>query len=91
MPSFSAGRMRVYPHTIDFLFLKRCKVRVGNCPRRVSIATCYRLDEPKNSDRRVALAFEVEFGLKVSSERGGSRVNLPLKDRSLRIIFDWFQ
>jgi predicted dehydrogenase len=50
-----------------------------------------RLDEPKNSGRRVALAFEVEVALKLSSERGGARVDLPLEDRSLGINFDWFR
>ena len=50
-----------------------------------------RLDEPKNSGRRVAVAFEVELGLKQSSAQGGVRVNLPLKDRSLDLHYDWFR
>jgi hypothetical protein len=50
-----------------------------------------RLDEPKNSGRRVAVAFEVELGLKQSSAQGGMRVNLPLKDRSLDLHYDWFR
>ncbi len=50
-----------------------------------------RLDEPKNSGRRVAVAFEVEVGLKRSSDEGGVRVDLPLRDRSLGINFDWFR
>lgn len=50
-----------------------------------------RLDEPKNSGRRVRMAFEVEIALKLSSERGGERVGLPLKDRSLGLRYDWFR
>ena len=50
-----------------------------------------RLDEPKNSGRRVALALEVEVALKLSSQRGGERVDLPLSDRSLRLNYDWFR
>ena len=50
-----------------------------------------RLDEPKNSGRRVARAIEVEIALKQSSARGGARVDLPLEDRSLRLNYDWFR
>jgi hypothetical protein len=50
-----------------------------------------RLDEPKNSGRRVAVALEVEVALKLSSVRGGARVVLPIKDRSLSINFEWFR
>lgn len=50
-----------------------------------------RLDEPKNSGRRVAVALEVEVGLKQSSARGGERVELPLQDRSLGLTYDWFR
>ena len=50
-----------------------------------------KLDEPKNSGRRVAVALEVELGLKQSSARGGARVDLPLKDRSLGLHYDWFR
>ena len=50
-----------------------------------------RLVEPKNSGRRVAVAFEVEVALKKSSEEGGVRVDLPLTDRSLGVNFDWFR
>ena len=50
-----------------------------------------RLDEPKNSGRRVAVALEVELGLKQSSARGGERVELPLDDRSLALTYDWFR
>ena len=50
-----------------------------------------RLDEPKNSGRRVATALEVEIALKLSSARGGERVGLPLEDRSLRLNYDWFR
>ena len=49
------------------------------------------LDEPKNSGRRVAVALEVELGLKQSSVQGGRRVELPLKDRSLGLHYDWFR
>ncbi len=50
-----------------------------------------KLDEPKNSGRRVAVALEVEIALKESSARGGARVDLPLADRSLRLNYDWFR
>ena len=50
-----------------------------------------RLDEPKNSGRRVATAIEVEIALKQSSSDGGARVDLPLQDRSLSLSYDWFR
>ncbi|MBM3800924.1 MAG: Gfo/Idh/MocA family oxidoreductase [Acidimicrobiia bacterium] len=50
-----------------------------------------RMDEPKNSGRRVAVALEVELGLKLSSAQGGQRIDLPLKDRSLGLTYDWFR
>jgi hypothetical protein len=48
-----------------------------------------KLDEPKNSGRRVAVALEVEIAIKLSSARGGARVDLPLEDRSLELVYDW--
>ncbi len=50
-----------------------------------------RLEEPKNSGRRVGIALEVEVALKESSARGGSRIDLPLADRSLGLNYDWFR
>ena len=50
-----------------------------------------RLDEPKNSGRRVAAALEVEIALKQSSAADGARIDLPLADRSLRLNYDWFR
>ena len=50
-----------------------------------------RLDEPKNSGRRVAVAIEVEIALKQSSAQGGVRVDLPLVNRSLGLNYDWFR
>ncbi len=50
-----------------------------------------RLDEPKNSGRRVAVALEVELGLKRSAAQGGERVELPLADRRLALTYDWFR
>ena len=50
-----------------------------------------KLDEPKNSGRRVAVALEVEIALKQSSAQGGQRVDLPLTDRSLGLNYDWFR
>ena len=50
-----------------------------------------RLDEPKNSGRRVAVAVEVEVALKQSSARAGERIELPLEDRSLGLNYDWFR
>ncbi len=50
-----------------------------------------RMDEPKNSGRRVAMALEVEIALKQSSRQGGVRIDLPLSDRSLGLNYDWFR
>ncbi len=50
-----------------------------------------RLDEPKNSGRRVAMALETEIALKESAKRGGQKVDLPLEDRSLGLNYDWFR
>ena len=50
-----------------------------------------RMDEPKNSGRRVLMALEAELGFKQSSARGGERIELPLKDRSLGLTYDWFR
>lgn len=50
-----------------------------------------KLDEPKNSGRRVAMAFEVEVALKQSSKQGGARIELPLADRSLGLNYDWYR
>ena len=50
-----------------------------------------KLDEPKNSGRRVAVALEVEIALKVSSANGGRRVDLPLEDRSLGLNYEWWR
>ena len=50
-----------------------------------------RMKEPKNSGRLVAAALEAELGMKQSSDRGGERVELPLKDRSLGLTYDWFR
>lgn len=50
-----------------------------------------RLDEPKNSGRRVAMALEVEIALKISAANGGTRVGLPLRDRLLGLNYDWFR
>ena len=50
-----------------------------------------RLDEPKNSGRRVATALEVEIALKLSADQGGRRLVLPLEDRSLGLSYDWFR
>ena len=47
--------------------------------------------EPKNSGRHVATALEVEIALKLSSERGGQKVDLPVPDRSLGLNYDWFR
>ena len=49
------------------------------------------LDEPKNSGRRVGIALEVGVALKESSARGGTRVDLPLEDRSLGLHYDWLR
>ena len=50
-----------------------------------------RMKEPKNSGRIVAAALEAELALKQSSARGGERIELPLKDRSLGLTYDWFR
>ena len=50
-----------------------------------------RLDEPKNSGRRAAVALEVEIALKESAAQDGMRVDLPLADRSLGLHYDAFR
>ena len=50
-----------------------------------------RLDEPKNSGRRVGVAIETEIALKVSSGRGGEKIAMSLADRSLRLDYKWFR
>jgi len=50
-----------------------------------------KLDEPKNSGRRVAVALEVEIALKQSSAQSSARIDLPLSDRSLGLHYDWFR
>jgi hypothetical protein len=50
-----------------------------------------RLDEPKNSGRRVGIALEVEVALKQSSAQGGAQVSVPLTDRDLGLNYDWFR
>ena len=50
-----------------------------------------KLDEPKNSGRRVAVALEVEIALKQSSAQGSVRVDLPLEDRSPGLNYEWFR
>ena len=50
-----------------------------------------RLDEPKNSGRRVAVALEVEVALKQSSALGNAKVEFPVADRSLGLNYDWFR
>ena len=50
-----------------------------------------KLDEPKNSGRRVAIALEVEIALKQSSAQNGRRIDLPLTDRSLGLNYDWYR
>ena len=50
-----------------------------------------RMDEPKNSGRRVAMALETEIALKESSKRDGQKMGLPLEDRSLGLNYDWFR
>ena len=50
-----------------------------------------RLDEPKNSGRRVAAALEVEIALKLSADQGGRRLVLPLENRSWGLNYDWFR
>lgn len=48
-----------------------------------------KIDEPKNSGRRVAIALEVEIAMKLSAAQGGERIQLPLADRSLGLEYDW--
>ena len=50
-----------------------------------------RMDEPKNSGRRVLVSLEAELALKQSSAKGGEQVKLPLKDRSLGLNYQWFR
>lgn len=48
-----------------------------------------KLDEPKNSGRRVAMALEVEIAMRESARQGSKRVDLPLADRTLGIDYGW--
>ena len=50
-----------------------------------------RMKEPKNSGRIVRAALEAELAMKQSSARDGERIELPLKDRSLGLTYDWFR
>ena len=50
-----------------------------------------RLDEPKNSGRRVAVALKVEIACKLSAAQGGVRVGLPLQDRSLGLRYSRYR
>ena len=50
-----------------------------------------RLDEPKNSGRRVAVALEVEIACKLSAAQGGVCVDLPLQDRSLGLKYSRYR
>jgi hypothetical protein len=48
-----------------------------------------RLEEPKNSGRRVAMALEVEIALTQSAAQGAQRIDLPLVDRTVGLEYDW--
>ena len=48
-----------------------------------------RMQEPKNSGRSVALAFEVELAMKQSAAQDGARIELPLADRTIAMEYDW--
>ena len=50
-----------------------------------------RSDQPRNSGKNMARALEVEIALKQSSAQGGARVDIPLKDRSLGLNYDWYR
>ena len=63
--------------------------RFGREIANLANAILRKLDEPKNSGRRVAKALEVEFALKMSSAQGGVPIKLPLKDRSISMEYDW--
>ena len=47
--------------------------------------------EPRVSGRRVRDAMEIEIGLRESHRAGNTRVALPLADRSLGMVYDWFR
>ncbi len=61
------------------------------CLDDILLCLAGKLDEPKNSGRRVGIAIEVEVALKESSAQGGARVDLPFPDRSHRLHYDWFR
>jgi len=47
--------------------------------------------EPRTSGRRVRDAMEIEIGLNESHRKGNVRVNLPLVDRNLGLVYDEFR
>ena len=47
--------------------------------------------EPRVSGRRVRDAIEIELALRESHLRGNVKVALPLENRSLGMIYDWFR
>ena len=69
----------------------RMQVGGGSINGLADVLDCLagKLDEPKNSGRRVAVALEVEIAIKLSSAQGGKRIDLPLADRSLGLEYDW--
>ena len=88
-----AGRQRVEIPWPEPQMVSQIKGPLGAVYGVADILDCVegKLDEPKNSGRRVAVALEVEIALKQSAVQGGVRVDLPLEDRSLRLNYDWYR
>ena len=47
--------------------------------------------EPRVSGRRVREAMEIQIGLRESHRAGNVKVKLPLPDRSLGMVYEWFR
>ena len=47
--------------------------------------------EPRVSGRRVRNAMEIQIAMGESHRSGGARVDLPLQDRSLGMVYEWFR
>ena len=47
--------------------------------------------EPRVSGRRVRNAMEIQIAMGESHRLGSARVDLPLQDRSLGMVYEWFR
>lgn len=91
-PLFQNVDMPAGRHRIEMLWPgAKMQVGGGSIYGLADVMDCLagKLDEPKNSGGRVAVALEVEIAIKLSSAQGGERIDLPLEDCSLGVEYDW--